>query len=452
MWLPSYIRDHRSQLLITFITSLGFITFAFRFASTGASLLDLQVQIQESFSVTSWLVTSHSIGYMLGACLARFLEELCDMYVTQAMTSILGGLAMFLVPLFSNKYLVFSILLVNGIANGIFETVSYVVIGNAWREKVGNYMQMLFASFGIGGLLAPAVMRQFQLPMPEEALENPDIYLNLFKPEEVQIKYPFFGVAIASGAVGIAFLFYHEHMNNNNNVERKDQESGKQQEQKMEQDAKKDEISSCKIAISVAWVGMLGHLGFGMQLVFGTFAQAYGVKSSLRMDKKDAALIATTYWIFLSASHICFILFTLIANEKILTIICTSMLSIGVIICFTLASTFEVCYWLVAMCLGLGFGPLFIVAYADLEKYFHLTGKHASCICIVFVLGESIHVPIVGEFMEEYPDLFLYYCATLGTLFVTVFISFPYVCKLLFGDREDSTPLQRNKSHQAFSS
>ncbi|XP_074602694.1 sodium-dependent glucose transporter 1B-like isoform X2 [Brevipalpus obovatus] len=346
---------------------------------------------------------------------------------------------MFLFPLLTNINILFPISAINGFLNAILETVSCVVIIDVWGKDMGNYMQILYGAFGIGGLITPILIRPFQLPMPEEILDDPDAYLSYFKPEEVLIKYPYFGSSILSILNGIAFfLCYYFYTTP---VDTKDEKelSKDTETKKPEQDVVSlNSPPFYKIAIAVMWVAVIGHLGFAMQLVFTVFAQAYGVMSSLRMEKRQAALIATIYWIAACSSKFGHILLSRYTGQRILNITCVSILSIGVIVCSMLANTFEICYWLVAMCLGLGFGPLFTVAYANLEKYFHLTGKHASCICIVFVLGESIHVPIVGEFMEEYPDLFLYYCATLGTLFVAVFVSFPYVCKLLFGDPEEA--------------
>lgn len=98
----------------------------------------------------------------------------------------------------------------------------------------------------------------------------------------------------------------------------------------------------------------------------------------------------------------------------------------------------EICVWSVAFLVGFGFGPLFTVAFASLEKYFRVTGRHTSFIYMTVVGGESIHVPIVGTLIDDWPGIYLYYSGTLSALFLGGFIAMPYVCKLLFGDIEES--------------
>lgn len=160
--------------------------------------------------------------------------------------------------------------------------------------------------------------------------------------------------------------------------------------------------------------------------------------SSLRMEKRQAALLATVYWIALCISKLVFIVLSRYTGEKILIQSCTLIFLIGSILSLTVANAFEICYWLVAIFFGWGFGPLFVLSYSELEKYFHLTGKHTSVICIAFVVGEAIHVPLVGQFIEKNPDIFLYYGGTLAAVFVMAFIALPFICRSLFGDSDEA--------------
>lgn len=54
------------KLLRTGLVCLTFIGFAMSSALTGASLLDLQIKIQESFSRMSQVIVVRSFGYMAG--------------------------------------------------------------------------------------------------------------------------------------------------------------------------------------------------------------------------------------------------------------------------------------------------------------------------------------------------------------------------------------------------
>lgn len=81
---------------------------------------------------------------------------------------------------------------------------------NLWgAERVGNSIQILHMFYGIGALFCPAFVRIFLLPIPDELIDNYEAYKNLYKPEEVQIKWPFFTFGIPSIVIGFCFLYYY---------------------------------------------------------------------------------------------------------------------------------------------------------------------------------------------------------------------------------------------------
>lgn len=346
-------------------------------------------------------------------------------------------------------------------------------------------MQILYVAFGVGGLIAPIMIRPYQLPIPEECTEDPDRVLDYYKPEDVQIRYPYYIILAMSLAIGISFILCYYFTVHRKKEEETDDE--KKKEQKAEQETGQEiqlkgatELSPpkdhplIKKAFAVGWVALLGHVGFSMQLIlskqkliifrntciyiprttmkliFGVlfsitvgFGQAFGVKSSLRIEKRKAALISSTYWIAYCSSKIVFVVFSTIIKEKIMVVSSAILLLIGIILSFSLAHSIEICLWSVAFLVGVGFGPLFTVAFASLEKYFRVTGRHTSLIYMTVVAGESIHVPIVGTFIDDWPGIYLYYSGMLSAVFLAGFIAMPYVCKLLFGDAEESTMIDK---------
>ncbi|XP_074602739.1 sodium-dependent glucose transporter 1C-like [Brevipalpus obovatus] len=445
-----YVKDHRFQLLGTFLTYFSMIIYACRSVSTPVALLDLQIQVQEPFSVTSRLVTAYSVGYFFGGFALGFIDGKCHNYLIQAATNILGGIFLSFVPSFTNIVMIFPLIGLSGFMNSLCETASNVVLIDLWGDKVCNYLQILYVAFGMGGLIAPIMIRPYQLPIPEECTEDPDRVLDYYKPEDVQIKYPYYYMLAMSLAIGISFILCYyftiyrkerESQGQENEREKKEQasehENGLELQQKSANESSSKEHSIIKKAVAVGWVAILGHIGFSMQLILISFGQAFGVKSTLRIEKRKAALISSTYWIAYCSSKIVFVLFSTLIKEKILVIISSLLLLIGIILSFSLAHNIEICLWSVAFLVGIGFGPLFTVAFASLEKYFRVTGRHTSLIYMTVVAGESIHVPMVGTFIDDCPGIYLYYSGALSAIFLATFIAMPYVCKLLFGDPEE---------------
>lgn len=125
-------------------------------------------------------------------------------------------------------------------------------------------------AFGLGGLLTPVMIRPFQLPIPEELANNPDECINFYMPDEVQIKYPYFGLSGLSIVIGIGFAFcYYDAVSKEvkDSIEEKKDENETSEQNGKETSENPAKSSKLKIAFAVAWVAMLGHVGFSMQQV-----------------------------------------------------------------------------------------------------------------------------------------------------------------------------------------
>ncbi|XP_074603271.1 sodium-dependent glucose transporter 1-like [Brevipalpus obovatus] len=322
--------------------------------------------------------------------------------------------------------------------NAISETLSNVALVDIWEAEVGNYMQLLYLFYGIGGLITPILIRPFQLPIPEEAADDPDAYLSFYKPEEVQIQYPYFWITGASIVTGMLFIIcYFVNQRNKGSAEKKEANEQEMQIPEVKTPNEKDSPSKVKITIAVGWVTALCHIGSSMHLTLSCFAQAYGVKSVFKMEKKKAALLSGLYWLVYCLGKIVFVFLSTLIGEKSLIYSISSLYFIGIILAFTLANSIEICLWAIPVFYAIGFGPLFNCAIADLEKYFHLTGRHTSIIFIGVCIGESIHVPIVGTFLDNWPDIYLYYTGSLSILFLAGFLVMPFICRALFEKTEN---------------
>lgn len=92
----------------------------------------------------------------------------------------------------------------------------------------------------------------------------------------------------------------------------------------------------------------------------------------------------------------------------------------------------ELCTWISFVLLGIGYSPLFAVAYASLESYFKVSARQTSIIFVFGVIGESIHPPILGYFIDQWTNLFIYYLGSISSLFVIIMFLQPFICDRLF--------------------
>ncbi|XP_074602664.1 sodium-dependent glucose transporter 1C-like [Brevipalpus obovatus] len=432
MSLLEKIKPYQYQLILTLLAYLGCGLFAFRSQSIGACLLEFEIQIQEPFSVTSRVFSAYAIGYVSGAFIFGLIEKLLDVKLVLALSCIFSGLSIagmaFMRTFISLGCAAISL----GVGNSVFDLGCHVLLINTWSEKVGNFIQILHMSYGVGSMLAPVLIRPFLLPIPEDLGKDWTTDQSFYSPEDVQIKWPFLVTCTLSIVVGFGFVYsYLKRTEKNENPEQKTEVTNDNQPKKQ------DEPPFIRICIAVLWVAILAHLAFSMQLVLCSFAQAFGVKHTFKMEKKSAALIASLFWGAYVIAKFVFVVLSIAIGQKVIVNICCILTGISLILILGLASQYETCLWIASGLLGLGYSPLFAYAYASLEKYFHVSGRFTSFIFLAGILGESSHTTIVGAFMDENPPFYLYYVGILGVMFLIMVIALPFVCNCLFGDSEE---------------
>lgn len=167
----------------------------------------------------------------------------------------------------------------------------------------------------------------------------------------------------------------------------------------------------------------------------GSYSQAFGVKSDLHMDKKSASLAASVFWAVSIVVKVIFVGLSLIMSEKILVAWSLVIFLAGIVLLTTLSATYEICFWISSVLIAAGFSPLFSVAFSTPAKYFQPTGAQTSLILLVGIAGESIHVPIVGAIMDDYPAIYVDYLSVLCTAFFVLMLGLPYLCRCLFGPK-----------------
>lgn len=117
MGFREFLKTYKKQIPPTVILYLCFGLTGARVVLIGSSILDLQIRIQESFSLTSRLLTSHSAGYLAGAVVGKRREPIFVSEITSSNTSsyLGGGLEKYF-----NTYLISSTaLVIAGIFLGI---------------------------------------------------------------------------------------------------------------------------------------------------------------------------------------------------------------------------------------------------------------------------------------------------------------------------------------------
>ncbi|XP_074602117.1 sodium-dependent glucose transporter 1A-like [Brevipalpus obovatus] len=436
--MPKY----RTQILASLLLFWSFFLFACRVIIIGSTLLDLQIQLEEGFATTSRLVTSHAVGYVIGTFSVSFLDKYSNHYFAMGVGMIASGAAIFLTPLIFNFYILMVILFISGVANANYDLNCHIAMTLLWdSDKVGNAIQIMQMFYGIGALSCPAFVRYFLLPVSEEMMENPEKFENVYSPSDVQLKCPYFIYGGASILTSIGFFYYYFNCPNISTDQIEEDTNSKIENQSPEKGLEKlpplkppSKHPTWKINLAIFWASAIHHAFLAVNSIVSNYVQAFGIKSSLKIEKKTGALISSSYWTSFSLTRVIFVALTTILSENLVVNICLVIAGLGTVIMYGFLTTNPLCLWASSILIGAGFSPLFPVAFVMISKFFPLTGSQTSIIFGAGVLGDSLHAAMAGTLIEYEPMVYGWYLAIVSTVFIFLSASLPYVCDKLFGE------------------
>ncbi|XP_074605019.1 sodium-dependent glucose transporter 1C-like isoform X2 [Brevipalpus obovatus] len=329
---------------------------------------------------------------------------------------------------------------IGGIGQGILDLYCNLSMLHIWGKKSSNFMQALSMCFGIGSLITPMIASPFFLPLVNENVSNSTIGTSSrssFKPEDVKVQFAFMIIGGYVTIIGLLFSYYCVL----------DLRSGftRSTRTRRESSSKMSEsIPVWKQYSAVSMVALMAHLMFGMEGIIGNLAPAFGVKSDLKMNKKSAALLVTAFWTCFSFFKIAFVPLTLFFGEKVMTYTSLLIMLSGVILMVPHASYNQLCTWISFILLGIGDSPLFAIAYATLERFFPVNTRQTAIIFVGGVIGDSIHPRIIGSFMENSPNIFVYYLGSFAFFSIIIMFMFPFVCNWLFKKQPKKMTPEKN--------
>jgi FHS family Na+ dependent glucose MFS transporter 1 len=129
-------------------------------ASLGPTLPALAAQTQSDVGQIALLFTARSIGYLLGSLLGGRAYDRIAGHPVMGVAMIIMAFCMFTVPLAPLLWILVTVLLALGFAEGIVDVGGNTLLLWVHRSRVGPYMNALHFFFGLGAFLAPIVMAQ----------------------------------------------------------------------------------------------------------------------------------------------------------------------------------------------------------------------------------------------------------------------------------------------------
>ena len=137
---------------------LGFIALGLTTSSLGPTLPALAQQTGSGLSEVSILFTARSLGYLLGTyrC-GGFFDRFSGHKVLTASLLLMLGMMM-LVPLLPILWVLFCVMVVLGLGEGVMDVGENTLLVWTFQEKSGPFMNGLHFFYGIGAFLSPIII------------------------------------------------------------------------------------------------------------------------------------------------------------------------------------------------------------------------------------------------------------------------------------------------------
>jgi fucose permease len=129
-------------------------------SALGPTLPALVVSTRTSLGRISLLFAAYSLGYLLSAVLGGRLYDRLPGHRVLVAGLLVTAAMLALIPLIPQLWLLFVVLLVEGVSTGSLDIGGNTLLVWVHRERVGPFMNALHLFFGVGAVLSPVIIGQ----------------------------------------------------------------------------------------------------------------------------------------------------------------------------------------------------------------------------------------------------------------------------------------------------
>lgn len=139
---------------------LAFILLGLTIAAEGPTLLKLAEHTASRLDQISQLFLFGSFGYLVGSYVGGRIYDRVPGHRFMAGVLLFLGIMITLVPLATSRWVLFTIVLILGLAKGALDVGCNTLLLWVHNETVGPFMNGLHAFFGLGAFIAPLIVAQ----------------------------------------------------------------------------------------------------------------------------------------------------------------------------------------------------------------------------------------------------------------------------------------------------
>lgn len=166
---------YRWKLFRTFWLWWSFLVFGWIYGQIGPTLPDLQLLLDLDLQTASWLFSSFSFGYMIGCLIYGFIDGKTNATILLFLCCFGSAIFTTAVPWCPTLWLMLLMRVLLGICVGGLDSGTHAELFSIWRVQTATYVQVMYFSFGIGGLVSPIATKYFM------ATENDNFNLTMLR-------------------------------------------------------------------------------------------------------------------------------------------------------------------------------------------------------------------------------------------------------------------------------
>jgi FHS family Na+ dependent glucose MFS transporter 1 len=137
---------------------VAFVLLGLTIAAEGPTLLKLAEHTSSALDQISSIFLFGSFGYLVGSFLGGRVYDRIPGHRFMASVLVFLGLIIALVPVATSRWMLFTVVLVLGLAKGALDVGCNTLLLWVHNEAVGPFMNGLHAFFGLGAFIAPLIV------------------------------------------------------------------------------------------------------------------------------------------------------------------------------------------------------------------------------------------------------------------------------------------------------
>ena len=339
---------------------VAFICLGLVSASLGPTLLGLAEHTGSSLSAISFVFTSRSFGYLLGASRGGRLYDRLPGHALMAAALLITAAIYAISPLLAIPTLLLAAWFIIGLAEGSIDAGGNTLLIWVHKADVGPYMQALHFFFGVGSFISPLIVGR--------VIETTG---------DINLSYWIVAAFLIPAAVWVARLPSPRPIANG------------------------DEESNGKGTdwMLVALIALLLFTFVGTEASYGGWIYTYATAMGLA-GAASAAYLTSAFWGALTLGRLLSIPLSLRlpARTMLLVDAIGCLLSVAIVLIWP---TSLAAIWIGTVGMGLSMASVFAVAFTVAERHMHVTGAITGWFFVGASSGGMTIPLIIGQLFER---------------------------------------------------